>query len=198
MSNPVGIRPSPCTFPRLITTAKVSAALHLGVSLHCLAIKLGYYPQTRCVPPPFPRQALRQSLHCRQATPEPNLEIRGSIQCLLTGERNKQFAMVENPGFWNWTFTLKDEEKNVLAQIDRDWRGLGLELFTDAGQYVIRFGDPDPSPKFGMTSVISELEVTRPLTLTERAVAVALAVSLDTDYFSRRGGWGLPILIVGE
>ncbi|KAJ0974681.1 hypothetical protein J5N97_016646 [Dioscorea zingiberensis] len=29
---------------------------------------------------------------------------------------NKQFAVVENPGFWNWTFTLKDEEGNVLAR----------------------------------------------------------------------------------
>jgi hypothetical protein len=35
---------------------------------------------------------------------------------------------------------------------------------------------------------IQELEVTRPLTLAERAVAVALAISLDNDYFSRHGG----------
>lgn len=43
--------------------------------------------------------------------------------------RNKQFAVVENPGFWNWTFTLKDEDDNVLAQIDRNWRGIGFEVF---------------------------------------------------------------------
>ena len=42
--------------------------------------------------------------------------------------RNKQFAVVENPGFWNWTFTLKDENDNVLAQIARDWRGIGFEV----------------------------------------------------------------------
>jgi len=35
---------------------------------------------------------------------------------------------VENPGFWNWTFTLKDIDGNVLAQIDRDWRGFGFEV----------------------------------------------------------------------
>ncbi|KAJ0986602.1 hypothetical protein J5N97_004958 [Dioscorea zingiberensis] len=58
---------------------------------------------------------------------------------------------------------FRDKEENVLAQIDRDWRGFGLE--------------------------ISELKITRPLTLTERAVVVALAVSLDTDYFSTGGGW---------
>ncbi|KAF5202350.1 Phospholipid scramblase family protein [Thalictrum thalictroides] len=41
---------------------------------------------------------------------------------------NKQFAVVENPGFWNWTFTLKDIDGNVLAEIDRDWRGFGFEV----------------------------------------------------------------------
>lgn len=111
---------------------------------------------------------------------------------------NKQFAVVENPGFWNWTFTLKDENDDVLAQIDRDWRGVGFELFTDAGQYVIRFGDAGSSAKSGLASTIEKLEVVRPLTLSERAVAVALAVSLDSDYFSRRGGWGLPFLIATE
>lgn len=48
-----------------------------------------------------------------------------TLQC-----RNRQFAVVENPGLWNWTFTLKDIDGNVLAQIDRDWRGFGLEVCT--------------------------------------------------------------------
>uniref|UniRef100_A0A453CVI7 Phospholipid scramblase n=1 Tax=Aegilops tauschii subsp. strangulata TaxID=200361 RepID=A0A453CVI7_AEGTS len=111
---------------------------------------------------------------------------------------NKQFAVVENPGFWNWTFTLIDEDENVLAQIDRNWRGIGFELFTDAGQYAIRFGDDGQSSRLGLGSDIEELNVVRPLSLPERAVALALAVSLDSDYFSRRGGWGLPFLIATE
>jgi len=45
---------------------------------------------------------------------------------------------------------------------------------------------------------VEELHVTRQLTLPERAVALALAISLDSDYFSRRGGWGLPFLIATE
>ncbi|KAJ1410209.1 Tubby-like, C-terminal [Sesbania bispinosa] len=102
---------------------------------------------------------------------------------------NKQFAVVENPGLWNWTFTLKDINGEVLAQIDRDWRGFGFEILTDAGQYVIRFGSSDPSSKIGLATAIQDLEVIRPLTLAERAVAVALAISLDNDYFSRHGGW---------
>lgn len=111
---------------------------------------------------------------------------------------NKQFAVVENPGFWNWTFTLKDIDGNVLAQIDRDWRGFGFEIFTDAGQYVIRFGSSDPSSKTGLAQQVEDLEVVRPLTLSERAVTLALAVSLDNDYFSRHGGWGLPFFVATE
>ncbi|KZV24161.1 altered inheritance rate of mitochondria protein 25 [Dorcoceras hygrometricum] len=109
---------------------------------------------------------------------------------------NKQFAVVENPGFWNWTFTLKDIDGNVLAEIDRDWRGFGFEIFTDAGQYVIRFGTADSA--VGPALGIQELSVTRSLTLSERAVAVALAVSLDNDYFSRHGGWGFPFMVMDD
>lgn len=97
--------------------------------------------------------------------------------------------MVENAGFWDWTFTLRDENGKTLAEIDRDWRGFGFEMFTDAGQYVIRFGDIDSSIKTGLAAQIKELDVSRPLTLLERAVTVALAVSLDNDYFSRHSGW---------
>ncbi|KAL5675108.1 hypothetical protein ACJX0J_011239, partial [Zea mays] len=122
---------------------------------------------------------------------------------------NRQFAVVENPGFWNWTFSLVDEDDKLLAQIDRNWRGIGFELFTDAGQYAIRFGDDVQSDKFAhLPFIISgyvgahfsqlvnvsqklqtkELHVVRQLTLPERVVALALAISLDSDYFSRRGG----------
>ncbi|KAL5650375.1 hypothetical protein ACJX0J_041184, partial [Zea mays] len=101
---------------------------------------------------------------------------------------NMQFAVVENPGFWNWTFNLVDEDDKMLAQIDRNWRGLGFELFTDAGQYAIRFGDEGQSHKFAPAEDVEELHVVRQLTLPERAVALALAISLDSDYFSRRGG----------
>ncbi|KAK9095621.1 hypothetical protein Scep_027090 [Stephania cephalantha] len=110
----------------------------------------------------------------------------------------QQFAIVENPGFWNWTFTLRDIEGNVLAEIDRNWRGFGFELLTDAGQYAIRFGDADHKSKSGPPEMIEELKVVRPLTLSERAVTLALAVSLDNDYFSRHGGWGIPFVDIGE
>ncbi|PWA82381.1 Scramblase [Artemisia annua] len=111
---------------------------------------------------------------------------------------DEQFAVVENPGFWNWTFTLKGREGEVLAEIDRDWRGFGFEVFTDAGQYVIRFGSSGHDPMSKLSEKVQDFEVARPLTLSERAVTVALAVSLDNDYFSRHGGWGIPFIAVAE
>lgn len=126
----------------------------------------------------------------------------------------RQFAVVENPGFWNWTFTLKDENGRVLAEIDRHFRGFGYEMLTDAGQYALRFGDIAPHYHPPTTShtltadktrpsqlqginVNPELETEqftsdRPLTLLERTITLALAISLDNDYFSRHRGF-LPI-----
>ncbi|XP_071732570.1 altered inheritance rate of mitochondria protein 25 [Rutidosis leptorrhynchoides] len=110
----------------------------------------------------------------------------------------EQFAVVENPGFWYWTFTLKDTNGEVLAEIDRDWRGFGFEMFTDAGQYVIRFGNEAQNHVSNLSGKVPEFKVARPLTLAERAVTVALAVSLDNDYFSRHGGWGIPFIVATE
>lgn len=63
----------------------------------------------------------------------------GTMQANNVVCRNKQFAVVENPGLWNWTFTLKDINGEVLAQIDRDWRGFGFEVvsFLCDGEIVI-------------------------------------------------------------
>lgn len=143
---------------------------------------------------------------------------------------NKQFATVENPGLWNWTFTVKDNNGEVLAEIDRNWRGFGFEFLTDAGQYAVRFGDVLPKGSSHHAIPVSEegvdrkpillsknentggeemkqmqeaadqvdaLAVARPLSLIERAVVLALAVSLDNDYFSRHSqhGAGMPLPI---
>ncbi|XP_044328856.1 phospholipid scramblase family protein C343.06c isoform X2 [Triticum aestivum] len=114
---------------------------------------------------------------------------------------NRQFAVVENPGFWSWSFALFDEDDNLVAIIDRKVRGVGWECmqhFTNASQYEVRFGDAGK----GTDKVFcfakdmdNDLRVFLPLDLPERAVALALAVSLDHDCFSRRRlGWVLRLL----
>ncbi|DBA72062.1 TPA: hypothetical protein ACH3X2_010794 [Trebouxia sp. C0005] len=52
----------------------------------------------------------------------------------------KQYATI-NSGLWAWEFLLKDKDGGPMALIDRNFQGFGKELFTDAGKYVIHFGD---------------------------------------------------------
>lgn len=44
----------------------------------------------------------------------------------------RQFAKVDS-GFLAWDFWLKDKDDRLLASINRNFRGLGRELFTDTG-----------------------------------------------------------------
>ena len=90
-------------------------------------------------------------------------------------ERRRQFAKIDG-GFWTWNFTLEDERGGVLGNVDRNFRGFGREIFTDTGQYVIRMD-------------ATEGQV-RGMTLDERAVTLAAAVSIDFDYFSRHSTHG--------
>jgi uncharacterized protein YxjI len=61
-----------------------------------------------------------------------------------------QFAQVRS-GLLAWEFILEDEAGRPLAQIDRNFQGFGKELFTDAGMYVVHFGDALPGPE-GLTT----------------------------------------------
>ena len=83
----------------------------------------------------------------------------------------------------SWTFSVRDEGGRLLATIDRNFTNLAREILTDTGCYVIRF---DPSERG----------------LSQRAVVLACAVSIDFDYFSRLSGrplWTLfPFFRIGE
>lgn len=100
------------------------------------------------------------------------------------GTEFEQFGAIDAP-FLSFDFAVRDENNNVLGLVDRNWVGLGRELFTDLGVYIIRM---DPSSFVGLESAYPNL--TRPLTLDQRAVLLATAISVDFDYFSRhsRGG----------
>ncbi|KAJ1020320.1 hypothetical protein NDA18_005916 [Ustilago nuda] len=129
-------------------------------------------------------------------------------------ERMEQFAQID-AGLLGWTFLMQDAESKLVGAIDRNFRGFGREIFTDTGQYILRFDSvaetamtdarlsaPDSSTgqdkKTGIAEAMELVQShgTRPLTLDERAVALATAVSIDFDYFSRHsegmhGGGGM-------
>ena len=91
-----------------------------------------------------------------------------------------------------------------MARVDRDFQGLGLELLTDAGKYVIRFDgremhasaaahaalpEPDAGPaaagRGAGNALVRAPAAVRELNETMRLVVLGAAVGVDFDYFSQ-------------
>lgn len=98
-----------------------------------------------------------------------------------------QFGAVDS-GFLAFDFPVRNEEGHVIASVDRNWVGLGRELFTDTGVYIVRM---DPASFQGLGDLYPT--VAGPLLMDQRAILLGNAVSIDFDYFSRhsRTGGGL-------
>ncbi|KAJ1663755.1 hypothetical protein IW140_004643 [Coemansia sp. RSA 1813] len=128
------------------------------------------------------------------------------------GFDRRQFAEVDAP-FLSWDFPFLSENGALLGGVYRDFSGIGMELFTDYGLYAICFDRlalaqryqaqaqaqnqtwPAASPGVdAQTAGAIPALAGRDLNLDERAVALAAAVSIDFDYFSRHsrmaGGGG--------
>lgn len=91
----------------------------------------------------------------------------------------EQFGAIDAP-FLSFDFPVKNDQGDVIASVDRNWVGLGREMFTDSGVYIIRM---DPASFSGMGNIYPS--VAGPLTLDQRAILLGNAVSIDFDYFSR-------------
>jgi hypothetical protein len=94
----------------------------------------------------------------------------------------QQFARVDEP-FLSWDFSLKSEDSRLIGTVNRNFAGFAREIFTDTGVYALR-----------MDSAGTEAEQSEPvsgMTLDQRAVMLATAVSIDFDYFSRHSSSGV-------
>ena len=108
-----------------------------------------------------------------------------------------QFAHVNEP-FLSWDFTLRDENNSTIGSVNRNFAGFAREIFTDTGVYALRM---DSAAQTASLESADGKEVDRyeraatGMTLDQRAVMLASAVSIDFDYFSRHsssgGGMGL-------
>lgn len=103
-----------------------------------------------------------------------------------------QFAYVSEP-FMSWDFTLKDSEHRITGSVNRNFGGFARELFTDTGVYALRMDSAslsqEPSHYISQTGEREPHQQTA-MTLDQRAVMLATAVSIDFDYFSRHSGVG--------
>lgn len=96
-----------------------------------------------------------------------------------------QFAYVDEP-FLSWDFSLRSAENRLIGSVNRDFAGFAREFFTDTGVYALRMDSA------GIGAEMSPIGSNTPtgMTLDQRAVMLATAVSVDFDYFSRHSGSG--------
>ncbi|KAH7396253.1 Scramblase-domain-containing protein [Pyrenochaeta sp. MPI-SDFR-AT-0127] len=106
-----------------------------------------------------------------------------------------QFARVDEP-FLSWDFSLMSEDGRLAGSVNRNFAGFAREIFTDTGVYALRMDAAglanEPSHLVSQTGERSKssLEGYPGMTLDQRAVMLATAVSIDFDYFSRHSGSG--------
>jgi hypothetical protein len=106
-----------------------------------------------------------------------------------------QFARVDEP-FLSWDFSLMSEDQRLIGSVNRNFGGFAREIFTDTGVYALRMDSAglsaEPSHTISHTGEQAESSLERHtgMTLDQRAVMLATAVSVDFDYFSRHSGSG--------
>lgn len=89
----------------------------------------------------------------------------------LEDRHGKVFAKIRSPLWRLWHFPLFNERGQKIGVINKKWRGLLRETFTDADNFELNFGDWNWGPQ-------------------ERAVILAAALSVDFDFFENNQGSG--------
>lgn len=140
-----------------------------------------------------------------------NQPLSNSQQLDLTPYNNDgqfdQFAYVNEP-FLSWDFSLRSNEGGLIGSVNRNFAGFGREIFTDTGVYALRMDSvglaQEPThliSQTGQQSVGFQDPNASGMTLDQRAVMLATAVSVDFDYFSRKSGSGgmgfMPLWVPG-
>ncbi|KAL8993497.1 MAG: hypothetical protein Q9169_006303 [Polycauliona sp. 2 TL-2023] len=123
-------------------------------------------------------------------SPSKQLQIHDKSQGTSSGQ-DGQFAYLNEP-FLSWNFSLLSTNDRKIGSVNRDWGGIGRELFTDTGVYALRMDAANFTHEQGQTNRSTDVSVpserSTGMTLDQRAVMLATAVSIDFDYFSRHSG----------
>ena len=108
-----------------------------------------------------------------------------------------QFAYVDER-FLSWDFSLLSADGRLIGSVNRNFSGFGREIFTDTGVYALRMDAAglaqEPRHLISKTGQQEQPDAQSPnvaMTLDQRAVMLATAVSVDFDYFSRHSGSGM-------
>lgn len=111
-------------------------------------------------------------------------------------DQSDQFAYVDER-FLSWDFSLFSNKGGLIGSVNRNFAGFGREIFTDTGVYALRMDSVGLAQESthlisqtGQQSVGFQNPNDSGMTLDQRAVMLATAVSIDFDYFSRKSGSG--------
>ena len=139
------------------------------------------------------------------AAPTSETALQLSPSSSTTEERMDQFAYVDER-FLSWDFSLLSADQKILGSVNRNFAGFGREIFTDTGVYALRMDAAglaeEPNhliSKTGQRSASAYGDMKSGMTLDQRAVMLATAVTIDFDYFSRKrsGAFGFMPLWLG-
>lgn len=107
-----------------------------------------------------------------------------------------QFAYVDEP-FLSWDFSLLSDDSKLVGSVNRNIAGLDREISTDTGVYALRMDAAGLAQEPGHLTSKTEQQAQQAneapstaMTLDQRAVTLATAVSVDFDHFSRKSGSG--------
>jgi hypothetical protein len=123
------------------------------------------------------------------------------------GGEYHQFAYVDEP-FLSWDFSLRSADNRLIGSVNRNFAGFAREIFTDTGVYALRMDAATLAEEREQQHLVSQTgqapaaytENYTGMTLDQRAVMLATAVSIDFDYFSRHshaGGGFMPLWFPG-
>ncbi|PGH09409.1 hypothetical protein AJ80_07684 [Polytolypa hystricis UAMH7299] len=116
------------------------------------------------------------------------LQVARASQSPSGGGAFGQFAYVDEP-FLSWDFSLLSANSQLIGSVNRNFGGFAREIFTDTGVYALRMDSAGLVEEGGQRHLVSQthksVAQTTGMTLDQRAVMLATAVSIDFDYFSR-------------
>jgi Scramblase len=100
-----------------------------------------------------------------------------------------QWAYCDEP-FLSWDFSLKSDDGQLIGSVNRNFAGFGREIFTDTGVYALRMDSAalTEEPEHLISKTGQSEQIQSGMTLDQRAIMLATAVSIDFDYFSRHSG----------
>jgi hypothetical protein len=161
---------------------------------------LSHNPPTASGTPPISSEPVPSDISSRQKT-------QVQRQNPSTGPSFIQFAYINEP-FLSWDFSLLSASNQLIGSVNRNFAGFAREIFTDTGVYALRMDSAgleeeaarrssgaERAAKMGIghrayQETVGGSEDKIGMTLDQRAVMLATAVTVDFDYFSRHSNAG--------